>query len=60
MNELKEQRLNKLKELSDLGIRPFGGRFDRKDTAQRTAPKVECLASTPILGRYRILRRSRG
>lgn len=33
MNELKEQRLKKLKELSDLGIRPFGGRFDRRDTA---------------------------
>jgi lysyl-tRNA synthetase, class II len=33
VNELKEQRLNKLKELIDLGIRPFGGRFDRKDTA---------------------------
>lgn len=33
MNDLKEQRLKKLKDLSDLGINPFGGRFDRKDTA---------------------------
>lgn len=32
MNELKEQRLKKLKELSQLGINPYGRRFDRKNT----------------------------
>lgn len=32
-DELKEQRLKKLKELEKLGIKPFGGKFPRKDRA---------------------------
>ncbi|MEA1929111.1 MAG: amino acid--tRNA ligase-related protein, partial [Candidatus Auribacterota bacterium] len=33
MSELKEQRIKKLQELSELVVNPYGGRFDRKDTA---------------------------
>ncbi len=34
MDELREQRIKKVEELSDRGIDPFGGRFPRSDEAQ--------------------------
>src|SRR2546421_2910845 len=66
LNDQIEQRIKKLDQLRSLGIDPFGGKFNVKDSAPdiiaRYAPATkEALASTPVLvtlaGRVTALRR---
>src|SRR5437763_12568912 len=66
LNDQIEQRIKKLDRLRSLGIDPFGGKFNVKDSApdviaRYTQATTEALASTPVLvtlaGRVTALRR---
>src|SRR5438094_4637566 len=66
LNDQIEQRIKKLDRLRSLGIDPFGGKFNVKDSApdviaRYTQATKEALASTPVLvtlaGRVTALRR---
>lgn len=56
MDDLREQRLKKLKELVDLGVKPYGGRFDRKDTAADCRDQYREGREVTVAGRLTAIR----
>ena len=56
MDDLREQRLKKLKELVDLGVKPYGGRFDRRDTAADCRDRYREGREVTVAGRLTAIR----
>lgn len=55
VNELRQIRLDKLKELRDKGIEPFGGRFERTHCAQEIIDNFAELEDKPVVIAGRIM-----
>ncbi|MDP8214280.1 MAG: lysine--tRNA ligase [Candidatus Euphemobacter frigidus] len=56
MDELKEQRLKKLKELTEQGVNPYGGRFDRRDSAAACREEYREEKKVSVAGRLTAIR----
>ncbi|MFH1039529.1 MAG: lysine--tRNA ligase [PVC group bacterium] len=56
MDDLRENRLKKLQELVDRGVNPYGGRFDRRDTAADCRDRYQEGREVAVAGRLTAIR----
>lgn len=59
VSELKQVRLDKLQELQELGIDPFGGRFERDSAAQQIVDDFESMEGKKVRLAGRIMSKRR-